>query len=185
MNFRKKKWLIPMIVAAAIVIAVAGYFLFRPEHPLQFIRNQQDSKNTTQFEGLEIKIPGSNDTGYWELKLSKLVGLDTIGRMYVIRGRYLVNNRPIQFIKADQGKISWEDRRITFEKHVSFKTIEDQSLTTDVLTWDPNRREIKAKGNITLQVKGLSVKTTQLTADLDLKKVTFSGMTQVTTRGDK
>jgi hypothetical protein len=128
---------------------------------------------------LEIKIPGSDANGYWELKLSRLSGLDDVGRMSVVNGKYIVNGRPIQFVTADYGEILWDKRRVTFKKHVVFKTLLNQSLVADVLTWDPNRRLLYARGNVILQTKDVLVKTEHLTAAIDLKNVKFSGITQV------
>jgi len=177
MNFTKKRWL--FFIGIALVAAVLSFLLFRQHQPSKLEKKSGSARNVTEFEGLTIKVPGSEPNSFWELKLAKLTSLNDVGQMTEISGKYFVQQKPVYIVSAGQGEIHWKNRQLTFENKVELKNDEGKRIVADLLTWDSRQETIKAQGNVVLETEDMTVKTDGLITSAGFKKVVFSGMTKV------
>lgn len=180
MNFTKKRGI--LFIGIVLVVVVLSFLVFRQHQPDTPEKQADSAEKVTEFEGLAVKVPGSEPNSYWELKLTKLTSLGDVGQMTEISGKYFVNQKPLYFLSAGQGQIFWKNRRLAFKDKVELKNEDGKRIVADTLTWDPRRETIEAKGNVTLEADDMTVKTEGLTTSTDFKKVDFSGMTKVITK---
>jgi len=180
MNFINKRNF--FFIGIALVAAVLSFLVFRQQQSVQPEKQANLKERATEFEGLTVKVPGSETNSYWELKLAKMTSLDDVGRITDISGRYFVDQKPVYVISAGQGEIHWKSRRLAFKDTVELKSEDGKRIAADVLTWDSRRKTIEARGNVILEAENTTVKTEGLTTSTDFKKVVFSGMTKVITK---
>lgn len=177
----RKKLVVPIGIMTILVIALLSRIAFKQDAPSvkETATPERVVKNISELEKLEIKFPDAGDGGYWELNMAKLTGLDDIGEMSEISGRYLFDQQATRFVSAEEGEIHWRTHQVVFKTNVVLKTIEGRQLVADKLIWDSERRVIQAIGNVVLTAEDLTVRTSHLTAELDLNRVKFLGVTQV------
>lgn len=178
MKFVKKQWIFSVI--GLLVISIGCYFFFaqRPAEVNESPRSVQ-VKGATELEHLEMKFPGSDDGGYWDFKLVRLIDQQDHGVMVEVVGHYMLNGNQTHQITANGGKVIWETGELAFEGQVELKTVEGYRLTADKLSWNPDNQLLIANGNVWLRDEDLTIETEQLTATSNFKKIEFSGVTRV------
>lgn len=181
---RKKQWF--MIIGSIIIIIVLimiGFSIWEQTKHLED-RTVVTPKNQEEFIGIEVKVPGKESNQFWELKVAKMTDLDDQqGRLTKIEGKYIIDQVPQYFVKADSGTVLWKQNIIILSGNVILNTTDGKKITTEALQWDSNNNNLNAQGKVSYDDGSSIINTEKVSADLDLKKLIFAGMTNVKVRG--
>ncbi|HOJ78401.1 MAG TPA: LPS export ABC transporter periplasmic protein LptC [Bacillota bacterium] len=182
---QKKQWF--MILGSIIIIIVLimiGFSVLKPGHLED--RTVVVPKNQEEFIGIEVKIPGKEPNQFWELKVAKMTDLNyEQGCLTKIEGKYIIDQVPQYFVKADSGTVLWKQNIITLSGNVVLNTIDGKKITMETLQWDSDNNNLNAQGKVSYDDGSSIINTEKVSADLDLKKLVFAGMTNVKVRGKK
>jgi hypothetical protein len=147
-----------------------------------------------ELDGITIIIPGSQKGSYWELKLAKCNYSSNIGHLININGEFFNSKKTVIYrISAQTGNLYWKTRILQLLGNVKFEMKSDsrvgaappskrRELSADEVIWDPGTGKragvITARGQVTFRTADLTVNTTQVSTDLDFKRMIFSGTTK-------
>lgn len=135
--------------------------------------------NSEELIGLTMKIPGGDRNGYWEINCAKMVNGDQFGTLTTITGRYILASQPVYHLVAKSGLIYWGSSILKLRGNVKFSVKDGTELTAEEIVLNPKTDTIRAQNNVSLTTRSLQVKTEQIIAKPDLRKVDLKGTTQV------
>lgn len=174
------------IVSLVIIIAIIllGWFIWEE------LKDDSDFKpvNSVKTElqavsekliGLTMKVPGAKKTEYWILNCAMLTQAKTFAILTGINGQYYEHQKPIYYLTAQSGRIYWESATLELFGNVKFSADGGKELSAKEISWNPKTNLVDAKDDVYLTTPSVAVNTNQITADLDLKKVAFKGITKV------
>jgi LPS export ABC transporter protein LptC len=176
----KKTHLISCVIC--IIFLSGGLLLWRqpwrkPPSPLK--KPVAPTVDQNMLLGMVIKIPGSDRHSYWELKVDRFAEQNKVGVMTKIKGVYFQNGQPFYHVTAQSGEINWHSRQLRFCNQVEFSSEDGKKLQARECLWDPVRKVVTAAGEVVLSAPGFTVSTEKITANLELEKANFSGLTKV------
>lgn len=179
MNKTKIRLIVTILVTISVGLLIWGIMKESTHLKPQNNPNNELQVNSEELIGLTMKIPGGKQNGYWELNCAKLVNAKQFGTLTTINGRYIVANKPVYYLVAESGFIYWTNSVLKLQGNVKFSVKDGTELTADMIVWNPKKDIIQAENNVFLTTRSLKVKTEQIVAKPDLRKVDLKGMTQV------
>jgi hypothetical protein len=186
---KTKIWLI----GAILLVILVGLLIWGTLKESANIKTNNNAKNelmvnSEELIGLTMRIPGGNRNGYWEINCAKLINVNQFGTLTTINGQYYSANKPIYRLVAESGRIYWESSILKLQGNVKLSMNDGTKLTADEIVWNSKTDKIQAQNNVSLTTRSLVVKTEQIIAGSDLRKVDLKGMTHVSfkdSRGGK
>lgn len=179
---RKKKWLILILCFILLsILTLIGLIFFRPvtTRPKLPAVNEGLKIEADKLEGLTIKVAGTDHSSFWELNFAEFVNRDTEGSFQDVKGRYFQGKRQVYQIRAESGRVSWQERQVRFIGKVHLETADGRQLNADEVIWAPREGKISARGGVRFKTPDLIYETSRLDSDLNLKRINSHGSTKV------
>jgi hypothetical protein len=173
-------WLAVIFITIA-GLAVTVLVISLQQHPDAAVQPNsipKPSPSSDIFLGMSIKIPVAGRNGLWELKVTQLERTDNIDLLTDVKGAYYENGKFLYRIAAQKGQIYLNSRIFKVSGAVRFESHDGKKITANEMTWDPNGQKILARGRVRLETSRSVLTAAELTADLGVNRLVFSGKTQ-------
>lgn len=189
---KKKFWMVLIIITVIGLITLVVLLQKSTDTtPITLPAKPEMEIETDELDGITAIVPGTERGSYWELKFAKCIYRNNTGHLESIYGEFYNAKKTLLYrISAQTGDLYWKTRILKLKGNARLEAKGNagafgsalKELKADEMIWDPGSEKsegvITARSHVTFTTQDLTVNTTQVKTDLDLKKMFFSGVTK-------